>query len=69
MNWKGLYVLEKAYIEPIMAFLGPKILIFIGRSKSFGTHVTEKPPRHFVRIVFWSRKGLNGPETPIFGPK
>ena len=48
---------------------GPKILILLGRSKSFGTHVTEKPPRHLVRIVFWSGMGRNGPKMPMFGPK
>ena len=34
--------------------LGQKILIFTGESKSFGTHFTEKPPKHLVCIVFWS---------------
>ena len=37
---------------PEKAFFGPKILIFTGGSESFGTHVTEKPLRHLVRIVF-----------------
>ena len=29
----------------------------------------EKPPRHFVCIVFWSSLGSNGPKMPIFGQK
>ena len=51
---------------PNLAYFGPKILIFTGGSKSFGTHVTE-PPRHLVRIVFWSGKALNRPKMPVFG--
>ena len=31
---------------------GPKILISMGVSKSFGTHITKKPPRQLVCIVF-----------------
>ena len=48
---------------------GPKILILLGGSKSCGAHVTEKPPRHLVRIVFRSGMGPNGPKMPIFGKK
>ena len=33
--------------------LGPKILIFMRVSKSFGTQIMEKPPRQLVPIVFW----------------
>jgi len=42
---------------------GQKILIFTGESKSFAIHITEKPPRHLVRIVFgraWDQMGKNG---------
>ena len=53
---------------PNLAYFGPKILIFTGGSKSFGTHVTE-PPRHLVRIVFWSGKAPNRLKMPIFGQK
>ena len=59
---------KNAYIGQNLAVFGPKILIFTGRNKSFGTHITEKPPRHLVCIVFWSGTGRNGP-MPIFGPK
>ena len=48
---------------------GPKILTLTGGSKSFSTNVTEKPPRHLVRIVYWSATGSNGPKMPIFGQK
>ena len=36
---------------------------------SLGTHVTKKPPRHFVCIIFWSATGPNGPKMTIFGQK
>ena len=68
MNQPGLCVPKKAYFWPNLAFLGPKILIFMGGSKIFGTHLTEKPPRHLFRIVFWSGMGLKGPKMPISGP-
>ena len=42
----------------------PKIF---GDSKSFGTHTTEKPPRHLVCVLVWLGKGRNGPKMPIFG--
>ena len=51
---------KHAYFGPNLAILGPKILILTGRSKSFGIHVTEIPPRHLVRIVFghpWDQMG------------
>ena len=60
---------KNAYFGPILAVFGPKILIFMGVSKSFGTHIMEKPPRQLVLIVFWSGSGLNGPKMPVFGPK
>ena len=53
--------------EEIWQFFGPKIQIFMGVSKGFGTHIMEKPPRQLVRIVFWSGIRLNGPNMPIFG--
>ena len=54
---------------PNLAVYGPKILIFMGVSKTFGTHITKKPPRQLVQIVFWSVIGSNGPKMPIFGQK
>ena len=58
---------QKCIFWTKFCLLGPKILILTGESKSFGSHVTEKPPRHLVRIVFWSGIGSNGPKMPIFG--
>ena len=60
---------KKANFEPNLIVFGQKILIFTGESKSFGTHITEKTPRHLVCIVFWSGMGRNGQKMPIFGPK
>ena len=60
---------KNADFGPILAVFGPKILIFMGVSKSFGTNITENPPRHLVRIDFWSGMGRNGQKMPIFGSK
>ena len=67
---------KKAYFGTKMAVLGPNILIILGRSKRFGTHITEKPPRHLVRIFFfgraWDQMTKNayfGPNLAVFGPK
>ena len=67
---------------PNLVVFGPKILIFMGVSKSFGTHIMEKPPRQLVRIDFWSGNRSNGtkcrylsknasfgPNLAVFGPK
>ena len=54
---------KNAYFGPNLAVLGPKILILSGGSKSFGTHVTEKPHTHLARIVYWSGMGPNGPKS------
>jgi len=60
---------KNAYFGPNLPVLWPKILILTGASKSFGTHITENPPRHLARIVYWSGMGSNGPKMPIFGQK
>ena len=44
-------------------------VILTGGRKSFGIHLTEKTPRHLVRIVFWSAMGPNGQKMSIFGQK
>ena len=54
---------NNAYFGPNLAFFEPKILIFWGRSKSFGPHISE---RHLVPI-FLSGMGPHGPQRPIFG--
>ena len=47
---------------------------FSGLSKSFGTQLTEKPPRHLVWIVFlvgygikWAKNADNWPKMPVLG--
>ena len=60
---------KNAYFGPNLPVLWPKILILTGGSKSFGTHIKEKPPRHLACIVYWSGMGPNGPKRPIFGQK
>ena len=50
--------------DQIWSFLGKKILIFTGESKSFGTHITKKPPGHLVCIVFWSDKDMERKKNP-----
>ena len=45
----------------------PKILILTGGSKSFCTHITEKPPGQLVHISFLRGIKSNGPKKPIFG--
>ena len=54
---------------------GPKILIFMGVSKSFGTHITKKPLMQLVCIVFlvgnwikWANNAHIWPKMPVLGP-
>ena len=57
---------KNAYFGPHLAVFGPKILIFMGVSKSFGTDIMEKPPRQLVRIVFgqaWDHIGRKDPKS------
>ena len=63
-KWPKMHIFDQ-----IWSFLGQKILIHTRGSKSLDTHVTEKPPRQLVRIVFRSGIGSNGPKMPIFGQK
>ena len=60
---------KNADFGPNLAVFGPKILIFMGVSKSFGTNITENPPRHLVHIGFWLGIGQNVQKMAIFGPK
>ena len=51
MDYIGQYlpkITKNAYFGPNLAVYGPKILIFTGGSKRFGTHITVKPRRHLV---------------------
>ena len=58
---------KNADFGPNLAVFGPKILIFMGVSKSFGTTHNRKPPRQLVCFVSWSGLGSNGSKRPIFG--
>ena len=60
---------KNAECWPNLAVFGPKILVFRGVRKSFGTQIMGKPPRQLVHIVFWSGIRSNGPKMPIFGQK
>ena len=60
---------KNASFRPNLVVFGQQILIFTRESKSFGTHVMEKPPRQLVRIVFGLNMGSNRPKRPIFGQK
>ena len=69
MGQKCQYLAQKANFGPNLAVWGPKILVFMGVSKSFGSHITLNPPGQLVRIVFWSGMGSNGPKMLIFSQK
>ena len=69
MVQKCRYLAKNVSFWPNLALYGPKILIFMGVCKSFGTHITEKTPRQLVCIIVWSATGSNRPKMPIFGQK
>ena len=64
---------KNAYFGPNLAILGPNILIPTGGSKSFGTHVTEKPPRHLFASFLvghgtkWVKNANIWPKKPNLG--
>ena len=60
---------KNANFGPNWVVFGQKILFLTGEIKSIFTHITENPPRHLVRIVFWSGIGQNVQKMAIFGPK
>ena len=58
---------KNADFGPNLAVFGPKILIFMAVSKSFGTNITEN---HFGNLsALFFGQASNGPKMPIFGPK
>ena len=59
---------KNAHFGPNLAVIGPNILIPTGGSKSFGTHVTEKPPRHLVCIIFGRSQCQYLAQKANFGP-
>ena len=56
------YLAKNVSFGPNLAAFWLKILIVMGVSKSFGTHITEKPHRQLACIVFWSGMEPNGPK-------
>ena len=60
---------QKCQIQAKFGRSWAKNLIFTGEIKSFVTRITENPPRHLVRIIFWSGMGPNGQRMPIFDTK
>ena len=67
--WPGPYQPKMPILGQIWSFLGKKSFFFTGEIKSFVTHITENPPRHLIRIGFWSGIGRNGQKMPIFWTK
>ena len=65
---------KNAYFGPILAVFGPKILIFIGVSKSFGTNITENHLGNLSALFFgqpYDQMGQKRPylaENASFGP-
>ena len=51
----------------IWPFVGQKSTNFYGSKQCFGTHITEKPPRHFVCLFFWSGMQPHVAKIRIFG--
>ena len=43
---------KNAYFGPILAVFGPKILIFMGVSKKFGTNITENHLHNLSALFF-----------------
>ena len=76
---------KNAYFGPNLAVFGPKILIFMGVSKSFGTNITENHLGNLSTFFFgqaldemgqnahiWPKITKNayfGPNLAVFGPE
>ena len=64
---------KNAYFGPILAVFGPKILIFMGVSKSFGTNITENHLDNLSALFFGQaldQMGQNAdiwPKMPVLG--
>ena len=58
-------------VGPNLAVFVPKILIFMGESKIFGTHTTKKTPRHIVCIflvghwITWAKNADIWPKMSV----
>ena len=73
MGQKCQYLAKKRQFGAKFGHFGPKIIIFMGVSKSCCTNIMEKPPRQLVCIVFgrlgikWAKKADIRPKMPVFG--
>ena len=73
---------KNAYFGPNLAVFGPKILIFMGVSKSFGTNITENYLDNLSALFFGqaldqmgqkcpylAKNASCGPNLAVFGPE
>ena len=73
---------KNAYFGPNLAVFGPKILFFVGVSKSFGTNITENHLGNLSALFFGqaldqmgqkcqylAQNASFGPNLAVFGPK
>ena len=70
---------KNAYFGPILAVFGGKILIFMGVSKSFGTHIMKKAPGNLFfgqafdqmgqKCRYLAKNASFGPNLAVFGPQ
>ena len=73
---------KNAYFGPNLAVFGPKILIFMGVSKSFGTNITENHLDNLFasffgqaldqmgqKFQYLAQNASFGPNLAVFGPK
>ena len=60
---------KNANFRQYLAVFGLKVLILLGGSKSWGTHVTENPYRYLVRTVCLVTPGPNRSKMPICDQK
>merc|ERR1712163_27491 len=73
---------KNAYFGPNLAVFGPKFLIFMGVSKSFGTNITENHFGNLSELFFGqaldqmgqkcrylAQNASFGPNLAVFGPK
>ena len=73
---------KNADFGPNLAVFGPKILIFMGVSKSFGTNITENHKENLFALFFGhafdqmgqkcrylAQNASFGPNLAVFGPK
>ena len=73
---------KNAYFGPILDVFGPKILIFMGVSKSLGTNIAENHLGNLSALIFGqaldqmgqkcrylAQNASFGPNLVVFGPK